>query len=96
MLTSASQLLFSATHNQVYFREIKIIVPKTWSKRQDFKQRPIPPLTDSFISVDTGDKFKAPQTKGHFICGKGGHYMHLTTNFLLHVGKTNWGHHGMV
>ncbi|XP_060571718.1 calcium-activated chloride channel regulator 1-like isoform X3 [Ruditapes philippinarum] len=95
VITNASQLLFKATHNQIYFRKIKIIIPKTWSRQSTYKQLPTPPLKDSFFSVDkNGDK--APQAKGHFLCGKAGQFIHLSDKFLMAKGRSAWGLHGMI
>ncbi|XP_045199436.2 calcium-activated chloride channel regulator 1-like isoform X2 [Mercenaria mercenaria] len=93
-MTSASKLLFTATHNQLYFRKISIIVPRSWPSKPEYKQIPTSPIKESYFSVDANGH-KAPQVKGHFMCGKGGHYMHLSPTFLK-TGRSRWGLHDRV
>ncbi|XP_053378466.1 calcium-activated chloride channel regulator 1-like [Mercenaria mercenaria] len=95
ILTSASKLLFTATHNQVYFRKINIIVPVSWSSKPEYKKLPASPIKESYFSVDENG-FPTPQVRGQFICGKGGHYMHLSPKFLLQKRRSSWGLHDRV
>ncbi|XP_053404723.1 calcium-activated chloride channel regulator 1-like isoform X2 [Mercenaria mercenaria] len=94
VMTSASKLLFTATHNRLYFRKIKIIVPTSWPSKPEYKQLPINSIKESYFSVDVHG-YKAPHTKGLFMCGKGGHYMHLSPTFL-DEGRSDWGLHDRV
>ncbi|KAH3815285.1 hypothetical protein DPMN_143807 [Dreissena polymorpha] len=86
--TTASSLLFKATHRRVYFGKINIVIPKEWTNIPNTKQIPSIKLPN-FILVDKG------QNENPFVksteCGKEGLYMYLHPSFLLKKGETGYG-----
>lgn len=78
----------------MYFKKIKIVVPKSWSSKPEYKRIPVPSLFKQYIVVDN-DSVKTPHVRGLDKCGGEGIYMFLNANhFLLKQGITNWGSHG--
>ena len=84
--------MFAATGHRMYFKKIKVVVPKTWSK-YDYLRMPVPYLSKQYIIVD--DKSIGPHVKNTGICGAEGTYMFLSSKeFILEDGGTKWGSHG--
>ncbi|XP_041133266.1 calcium-activated chloride channel regulator 1-like [Polyodon spathula] len=84
MIKSASEYLFNATKKRFYFKEVKILVPLTWTSNNYTKGR-----TESYEKANVivakpylkhGDD---PYTLQYDECGQMGQYIHLTPNFLL-------------
>lgn len=80
----ASPALFQATKRRAYFRNITILVPKTWERQPTYK----PAGRESFdtanviidkINPDYGDTPYVKQVRG---CGQSGEFMHLTPTFV--------------
>ncbi|XP_045201870.2 calcium-activated chloride channel regulator 4-like [Mercenaria mercenaria] len=96
VFTAASKLLFTATRNHLYFGKIKVVVPKTWSLKTEYKRLIVPSQMKQYISVDKyGDG--VPKVYGLTKCGRGGSYMYLNSlKFILTEGSTNWGNHDNV
>ncbi|XP_063955052.1 calcium-activated chloride channel regulator 1-like [Lytechinus pictus] len=83
MFTSASQCLYNASRNHVYWKHIKILVPNTWSNPSRFKRF----RTESFHSANIivhhfpDDEPYVENLEG---CGKGAlSLMHLTPKYIL-------------
>ncbi|WAR27531.1 CLCA4-like protein [Mya arenaria] len=94
VFTNASQHLFEATENRVYYRKINIIVPKTWTVTSETSFK-VPSLTlTGYVTVEDGN-LQSPYVKQQE-CGKEGQYMYLTPSFLLTTGPTKWGNHESV
>ncbi|XP_045199670.2 calcium-activated chloride channel regulator 4A-like [Mercenaria mercenaria] len=93
VFTKTSQLLFEATRHQVYFRQINIILPKSWSWKSEYTEIPALSELESYITVEEG-KVKSPHTKRkRKKCGDPGWYIYLHTDFLFTKGNTEWGPH---
>ncbi|XP_045199675.2 calcium-activated chloride channel regulator 4-like [Mercenaria mercenaria] len=93
VFTKTSQMVFQASKQHVYFGQINIILPKTWSWKPEYTGIPARSELESYITVDEG-KVKTPQTKRKIKkCGSPGRYIYLHTDFLLTKGKTKWGYH---
>jgi hypothetical protein len=94
IFTSASQLLFEATRHHVYFGQINIILPKSWTAKPEYTAMKARSELESYITVEAG-KMISPHTKRREKkCGHSGRYMYLHADFLLEEGRTKWGHHG--
>ncbi|KAK1163919.1 calcium-activated chloride channel regulator 1-like [Acipenser oxyrinchus oxyrinchus] len=83
MVTEASVYLFSASGGRFYFKDVKILLPLTWSNNYE-KSR-----TESYVKAKViiaepylkyGDD---PYTLQYGGCGEEGLYIHLTPDFLL-------------
>ncbi|XP_078418023.1 LOW QUALITY PROTEIN: calcium-activated chloride channel regulator 1-like [Cetorhinus maximus] len=85
MVNSASSFLFSATKHRAYYRDVKILLPITWSSNPNYQR----PTTQSYEKADViianphlnyGDD---PYTLQYGRCGEKGRYIHFTSNFML-------------
>jgi len=94
VFTTTSQKLFIATKNQIYFGQIKIVIPKTWTNKPEYSY--VPQLSDlsQYFSVENGE-LRVPSVKGKSpFCGEPGKFMYLPVDFLLKPGITHVGPHG--
>ncbi|XP_019643985.1 PREDICTED: epithelial chloride channel protein-like [Branchiostoma belcheri] len=98
IFTEASQDLYVATNNRAFFKEVKILIPNTWSKKPEY----LPAGTETFdranVRVDVpnplyGDNPYVQQKGG---CGEAGDYMHLTPRYVVDkdYGVMYWGPNG--
>ncbi|XP_045199674.2 calcium-activated chloride channel regulator 1-like [Mercenaria mercenaria] len=93
VFNKTSQMLFQASKQHVYFGQINIILPKTWSWKPEYIGIPARSELESYITVEEG-KVKSPHTKRkRKKCGSPGRYIYLHTDFLFTEGKTKWGYH---
>ncbi|XP_041063773.1 calcium-activated chloride channel regulator 1-like [Carcharodon carcharias] len=86
IMTEASSYLHRATKQQVYFSDVKILLPQTWPVSASSVHRP---TTESYEKAKViiaepylkyGDD---PYTLQYGGCGEKGRYIHLTPNFIL-------------
>ena len=96
VFTEASRFMFAATGNRMYFKKIKVVVPKTWSRKK-YSNMSVPSLSKQYIIVD--DNIRGIITPHVWttkpMCGSEGKYMFLSsTEFILEDGDTKWGSHG--
>ena len=88
--------MFAATGNRMYFKQIKIVVPKTWSKKK-YSNVSVPCISKQYIIVDDniGGMITPQVIITKKMCGAEGKYMFLSsTEFILENGYTCWGLHG--
>ncbi|XP_041063999.1 calcium-activated chloride channel regulator 1-like isoform X1 [Carcharodon carcharias] len=100
IVTEASFHLHRATKQQVYFADVKILLPQSWPVRSSSVHRP---KTESYEKADViiaepylkyGDE---PYTLQYGGCGEKGRYIHFTPNFILNSSLTqNYGSKGKV
>ena len=94
IFNDASALLYNATHKRTFFRSIKVLLPKTWAKKENYT------IVSSLSSVVShirigNDKNIVPGAVGSEECGREGLYMHLhADSFVLKTKDTLWGSHG--
>ncbi|GCB63492.1 hypothetical protein scyTo_0013212 [Scyliorhinus torazame] len=88
MVNSASSFLYNVTKHRAYYREVKILLPITWSPNASYER----PTTQSYEKADViiadphlkyGDD---PYTLQYGQCGEKGRYIHFTSNFMLNDG----------
>ncbi|XP_078506549.1 calcium-activated chloride channel regulator family member 3-like [Lissotriton helveticus] len=83
MMTEASAYLFTATQRRAYFKNIKILIPLTWSHNSSYSRA----KTELFDKADAivADPFLKygddPYTLEYGGCGEPGKYIHFTPNF---------------
>ncbi|XP_072366532.1 calcium-activated chloride channel regulator 1-like [Scyliorhinus torazame] len=91
IVTAASSYLHNATKQQVYFSDVKILLPRTWSLNSSSIHRP---TTESYEKADViiaepylkyGDE---PYTQQYGGCGEKGQYIHFTPNFIRNSSLT--------
>ncbi|KAJ1171803.1 hypothetical protein NDU88_003661 [Pleurodeles waltl] len=84
MVTDASFYMFNATQRRFYFKEVKILIPKTWKPNGYQKRKYESYEKASVIVADFYVKYgDDPYTLQYGGCGQQGKYIHLTPNFLL-------------
>ncbi|XP_078075062.1 calcium-activated chloride channel regulator 1-like isoform X1 [Mustelus asterias] len=91
IVTAASSYLHQATKQQVYFSDVKILLPKTWSVNSSSVHRP---TTESYQKADVviAEPYlkyaDEPYTLQYGGCGEKGRYIHFTPNFVLNNSLT--------
>ncbi|XP_066540270.1 calcium-activated chloride channel regulator 4-like [Hoplias malabaricus] len=83
MITSASEFLFQALDNIVFYKEVKIIVPPNWRGKYERARRETYDKANIIIDYPNplyGDEPYTKQIKG---CGEEGEHIHFTPDFLL-------------
>ena len=87
-------MLFESTRHHVYFGQINIILPRSWTKKPEFKEVVARSELENYITIETG-KTKCPHTVRKVKkCGHPGHYIYLHRDFVLEKERTKWGRHG--
>ncbi|KAG8201107.1 hypothetical protein JTE90_028775 [Oedothorax gibbosus] len=87
----ASTFLYNSTKNSIYFREVTIIVPPTWSTQPDYEIQPGNFFSNAHVRIDLPNpEFKdTPYTLQPGGCGEPGQYIHLTPWFVKELnGET--------
>ncbi|XP_056379201.1 calcium-activated chloride channel regulator 1-like [Hyla sarda] len=83
MVEEATGLLFDATGKRFFIRNVKILIPDSWSARNYSR-----PKTETYDKADiiiadpTLKYADDPYTLQYGGCGKPGQYIHLTPNFM--------------
>ena len=93
IFTKASEQIFTASNQYVYFGKIKVVIPKSWSTQPNYIQVPALSSLDTFIDVNN-ENITTPYVKTTGYCGEEGLKMSLHTSFLLKTGRTFYGNHG--
>ncbi|XP_078612941.1 calcium-activated chloride channel regulator 4A-like [Branchiostoma floridae x Branchiostoma japonicum] len=98
IFTEASRDLYVATNNRAFLKEIKILIPNTWTKKPEYRPAGTKTFERANIRVDVpnplyGDNPYVQQKGG---CGEGGDYMHLTPQYVVDkpYGEMYWGPNG--
>ncbi|XP_078264020.1 calcium-activated chloride channel regulator 1-like [Rhinoraja longicauda] len=92
MMTEASNYLSQATRHQLYYSDVKIVLPATWALSSNVVQRP---STESYekASVIIAEPYlkqgDTPYTLQYGGCGEKGRYIHFTPNFILNDKMTS-------
>ncbi|KAM9468703.1 calcium-activated chloride channel regulator 1-like [Clarias gariepinus] len=84
MIISGSKYLFEALDHKLFIKEVKILVPPTWTT-ENYEKAGTESFNKGRIRIDSpnphfGDEPYTHQTQG---CGKEAEYIHFTPNFLL-------------
>ncbi|KAI8517991.1 chloride channel [Branchiostoma belcheri] len=98
ILTEASEDLYIATNSRAFLKEVKILIPKTWSKKPEYQPAGTETFERANVRVDVpnalyGDNPYVQQKGG---CGEAGDHMHLTPKYVLdkQYGEAYWGPNG--
>ncbi|CAL4114423.1 unnamed protein product, partial [Meganyctiphanes norvegica] len=93
-ITSASDILFKASRNRAYFKNVKILIPKTWTNTSIDETALNEQFEDSNIRVDKPNIIfgSQPYTLQPGSCGEPGQYIHLTPEYLTQsIQEELWG-----
>merc|ERR1711892_205 len=94
LMTEASRELYIASRNRAYFKQVKILLPKTWTGIPGNQTLEGEAFETSEIRIDRpspcyGD---SPYTEHGPGCGEPGDFMHITPGFLEDSSAYgNWG-----
>ncbi|XP_033122893.1 calcium-activated chloride channel regulator 1-like [Anneissia japonica] len=92
IFTEGSSFLFEATNHRVYWKNITILVPQSWTHRNEYK----PSKTETFdranVRIDYGVS-KSPYALLVGKCGKQGQYINLTPQYVRNkeYAESGWG-----
>ncbi|KAI0230410.1 Calcium-activated chloride channel regulator 1, partial [Lamellibrachia satsuma] len=82
--TSASKDLFKATRNRIYFRNITILVPKSWSNNNNYGVATSETFSSANVVID-GPGLDTPTTRmqpsGR--CGQPGEFIQIPKKYML-------------
>ncbi|XP_076357667.1 calcium-activated chloride channel regulator 1-like [Tachypleus tridentatus] len=99
MISKSSQDLFAATDQKAYFGNVTFLIPKSWSLQEGWNKtlevftniekpgREVFQYADIFIEPEGGAFGDGPFTLQHEGCGKLGHHIQLTGNFLKSINN---------
>ncbi|XP_071485117.1 calcium-activated chloride channel regulator 1-like [Diadema antillarum] len=83
MYTSASELLYNASRHHVYWKEIKILVPPTWSPQEHYGVAKTETLETAHVTVHSGSpRGDEPYVDNPFGCGQQGILTHISPAFI--------------
>ncbi|XP_033746377.1 calcium-activated chloride channel regulator 1-like [Pecten maximus] len=91
--TDASRILYSASKNFVYFKEITIVVPKSWSSSNQYTTIYGSASNSMDFLVDTArpETGNTPYVHGLTKCGGQGLYAHVTPELMLTSQSIGYG-----
>ncbi|XP_060080291.1 calcium-activated chloride channel regulator 3A-1-like, partial [Ylistrum balloti] len=84
--TRASKILYIATRQRAYFKDIKILVPSTWPDDPSYQSASVDQTvykSDVIITSSSIKKRSIPQTRTYGGCGSQGIHIQLNTDFLF-------------
>ncbi|XP_066266383.1 calcium-activated chloride channel regulator family member 3-like [Branchiostoma lanceolatum] len=98
IITEASEDLYVATNSRAFLKEVKILIPKTWTKKPEY----LPAGTETFeranVRVDVPNPLygENPYVQQKGGCGEAGDFMHLTPKYVVdkQYGEDYWGPNG--
>ncbi|XP_039272202.2 calcium-activated chloride channel regulator 1-like isoform X1 [Styela clava] len=95
MMVDASADLFEATHKRAYFKEITILIPKTWTVG-NYTDASKESYKSADIRIEKSEYEKnTPYAWTYLGCGLGGMYIHLTSDYVsLDLVADNYGPRG--
>ncbi|XP_042884897.1 calcium-activated chloride channel regulator 4A-like [Penaeus japonicus] len=90
----ASEVLFKATNQRAFFRDVKILLPSSWTNTPYDQVALNENFDESDIRVDVGTAVyrNQPHTEQPGGCGDPGLYIHLTPKYLISDNEADvWG-----
>ncbi|OWF54545.1 epithelial chloride channel protein-like [Mizuhopecten yessoensis] len=84
--TRASKVLYIATRQRAYFKDIRILVPHTWPDDPSYQSASADQTvykSDVIITSSSVKKRSIPQTRTYGGCGSQGIHIQFTTDFLF-------------
>uniref|UniRef100_A0A8C5R717 VWFA domain-containing protein n=1 Tax=Leptobrachium leishanense TaxID=445787 RepID=A0A8C5R717_9ANUR len=85
MVKDATSYLFHATKKRLYIRNVKILIPLSWSPNTNYIKSKTETYDKADVIIDTPHIYYGddPYTLQYGRCGEPGRYIHFTPNFLL-------------
>nr|XP_054752473.1 calcium-activated chloride channel regulator 1-like [Lytechinus pictus] len=98
IFSSGSGHLFTATKHRAYWRNITILIPKTWTPKPEYESAKTESFETANIIIDAANPEwdDNPYTLQLGGCGVHGEYIHLTPNYLTDRANSEyiWGSMG--
>ncbi|XP_068227211.1 calcium-activated chloride channel regulator 1-like isoform X2 [Palaemon carinicauda] len=88
MFREGSKILYDATRQRAYFREVTIVVPATWIRKEDYMPTQISGwLSDAEIRIDRPHPTygSEPYTLQLGTCGEPADYTHLADTYVIEM-----------
>uniref|UniRef100_T1JCF0 VWFA domain-containing protein n=1 Tax=Strigamia maritima TaxID=126957 RepID=T1JCF0_STRMM len=84
LFTSGSAALYTATRKRSYFKEVTILVPKSWPKKPTYQIASYEVYTQADVKIEKANSLHGdgPYTLQPLPCENPGRYIHLTPNYL--------------
>ncbi|OWF45819.1 Calcium-activated chloride channel regulator 1 [Mizuhopecten yessoensis] len=91
--TEASKVLYSASKNFVYFKEITIVVPKSWSASSQYTtiSGSASSSMDFLVDKAKAETGNTPYVHGLTACGGQGQYAHITPELMINSQSIGYG-----
>ncbi|XP_073427863.1 calcium-activated chloride channel regulator 1-like [Dendrobates tinctorius] len=91
MVKEASAYLFQATENRLSIKNVKILIPLTWTLKNSYEASTKESYEKADIIISSpiwkfGDSLYTNQYRG---CGEQGEYIHLTPDYLLNANLSS-------
>uniref|UniRef100_T1JJG9 Calcium-activated chloride channel N-terminal domain-containing protein n=1 Tax=Strigamia maritima TaxID=126957 RepID=T1JJG9_STRMM len=101
LFTSGSAALLTATRNRSYFKEITILVPKSWPKKSNRSIASYEVFSQADVRIQRANPLEGdrPYTLQPYPCENPGRYIHLTPNYLRQLkdkSTEKFGDPGMI
>ncbi|KFO28030.1 calcium-activated chloride channel regulator 4 [Fukomys damarensis] len=96
MVTAASTYLFEATEKRFFFKNVSILIPETWLRKEEYNS----PKYESYKHADVIIAPQAllgrhePYTKQFTECGERAEYIHFTPDVVLGKKQNEYGPSG--
>nr|APU50752.1 epithelial chloride channel-like protein 137 [Saccoglossus kowalevskii] len=95
VFTTGSEYLFNALQRRIFWKQITILIPKTWSVKPEYMAAKDESFERAHVIIDNPnpDWGNNPYTQQIGGCGKKGEYIHLTPDYLLDKDTSEyiWG-----
>ncbi|MGH0135777.1 UNVERIFIED_CONTAM: hypothetical protein FKN15_075685 [Acipenser sinensis] len=89
MVTRASWVLYNATRKRAFFRDVKILIPRTWGAWTGTQTPTYETYNQANVFITESRNRDGPYTLQYGGCGKEGRYIHFTPDFLLNYAFIN-------
>ncbi|MGH0172227.1 UNVERIFIED_CONTAM: hypothetical protein FKN15_062933 [Acipenser sinensis] len=89
MVTRASGVLYNATRKRAFFRDVKILIPRTWGAWTGTQTPTYETYNQANVFITESRNRDGPYTLQYGGCGKEGRYIHFTKDFLLNDAFIN-------
>ncbi|XP_063955466.1 calcium-activated chloride channel regulator 1-like [Lytechinus pictus] len=82
MFKSGSPVLFSATEFRAFWKEILILVPRSWTRKPFYEIAQSQSYNRANVRIHFGDESTDPKVVNHLSCGKEGNNLAMTTGYV--------------
>ncbi|XP_030832203.1 calcium-activated chloride channel regulator 1-like [Strongylocentrotus purpuratus] len=87
MFVMGSPLLFNATELRAFWKEILILVPRSWTRLSSYGFTQSESYNRANIRIFSGEEATDPVVVNHLHCGMEGHHLEMTSGYLQSTSK---------